>query len=79
MFHADGTLGMTAGSCPNRAESAPMSTTSRSLILVNYFPDIPDFATACKHNSAPLLDMLNTCHNSANRWANFIAVDFYKV
>ncbi|KAJ3700400.1 hypothetical protein LUZ61_004105 [Rhynchospora tenuis] len=71
--------GMNAGLCPNRAESAPMSTTSRSLVLVNYFPDIPDFATACKHNSAPLLDMLNTCHNlSANRWANFIAVDFYK-
>ncbi|KAF3337684.1 PI-PLC X domain-containing protein [Carex littledalei] len=73
-----GTLGMTMGSCPNRAESAPMSTVSRSLVLVNYFPDIPDFATACKKNSAPLLDMLNTCHNLSNRWANYIAVDFYK-
>ncbi|OAY64716.1 PI-PLC X domain-containing protein [Ananas comosus] len=74
-----GNGGMQAGQCPNRAESAAMNTMSRSLVLMNYFPDAPDFATACKHNSAPLVDMLNTCHNaSANRWPNFIAVDFYK-
>ncbi|KAJ3675169.1 hypothetical protein LUZ60_004211 [Juncus effusus] len=74
-----GNGGMNAGSCPNRAESAAMNTMSKSLVLINYFPDIPDFATACKYNSAPLLDMLNTCHNSSNnRFANFIAVDFYK-
>ncbi|WOL15072.1 PI-PLC X domain-containing protein [Canna indica] len=71
--------GMIAGSCPNRAESPPMNTTSRSLVLVNYFPDVPNLASACKHNSGPLLSMLQTCHDSsANRWANFIAVDFYK-
>uniref|UniRef100_A0A7C9AI40 Phosphatidylinositol diacylglycerol-lyase n=1 Tax=Opuntia streptacantha TaxID=393608 RepID=A0A7C9AI40_OPUST len=74
-----GNGGMVAGSCPNRAESPTMNTTSRSLVLVNYFPDVPDLATACKHNSAPLISMLNTCYNaSAKRWANFIAVDFYK-
>ncbi|XP_073012901.1 PI-PLC X domain-containing protein At5g67130-like [Typha latifolia] len=74
-----GNDGMKQGLCPNRAESAPMNTLSRSLVLMNYFPDNPDFATACKANSAPLVNMLNTCHNlSANRWANFIAVDFYK-
>ncbi|KAH7575263.1 hypothetical protein ACOSQ2_005527 [Xanthoceras sorbifolium] len=74
-----GNGGMIAGSCPNRAESAAMSTTSRSLILVNFFPDSPDFTKACKHNSAPLISMVNTCYQAAGkRWPNFIAVDFYK-
>ncbi|KAJ0076576.1 hypothetical protein Patl1_35535 [Pistacia atlantica] len=76
---ADGNGGMVAGSCPNRAESPPMNTQLRSLVLVNYFPDRPDFAQACKYNSAPLMSMLNTCYEAAGkRWPNFIAVDFYK-
>lgn len=71
---------MAAGSCPNRAESPAMNVTSRSLVLMNYFPDNPDVATACKHNSAPLAAMMNTCYEAAGRrWPNFIAVDFYKV
>ncbi|XP_057787383.1 PI-PLC X domain-containing protein At5g67130-like [Salvia miltiorrhiza] len=71
--------GMVAGSCPNRAESPAMNLTSRSLVLMNYFPDNPDVATACKHNSVPLADMMNTCYQAAGRrWPNFIAVDFYK-
>ncbi|KAJ8453084.1 hypothetical protein Cgig2_014847 [Carnegiea gigantea] len=75
----DGNGGMTAGSCPNRSESPPMNATTRSLVLVNYFPDAPDLVTACKHNSAPLISMLSTCYNAAGkRWANFVAVDFYK-
>ncbi|KAK3169142.1 hypothetical protein Dsin_000046 [Dipteronia sinensis] len=74
-----GNGGMIAGSCPNRAESPPMNTASRSLVLVNHFPDGPDFTQACKHNSAPLLDMVDTCYAAAGkRWPNFIAVDFYK-
>ncbi|MBA0591715.1 hypothetical protein Gorai_008718 [Gossypium raimondii] len=75
----DGNGGMIAGSCPNRAESPAMNATSRSLVLINYFPDIPDVTQACRHNSAPLISMMNTCHVAAgNRWPNFIAVDFYK-
>ncbi|KAG0496395.1 hypothetical protein HPP92_001086 [Vanilla planifolia] len=74
-----GDAGLKAGRCPNRAESSPMDTRSKSLILMNYFPDNPNSTAACLENSAPLVSMLYTCHNlSGNRWANFIAVDFYK-
>ncbi|XP_010263507.1 PREDICTED: PI-PLC X domain-containing protein At5g67130-like [Nelumbo nucifera] len=71
--------GMKAGSCPNRAESSPMNTTTRSLVLQNYFPNNPNIVEACKHNSAPLVSMMGTCYEAAGkRWPNFITVDFYK-
>ncbi|PKA57374.1 PI-PLC X domain-containing protein [Apostasia shenzhenica] len=71
--------GVKEGLCPNRAESAPMNATLRSLVLMNFFPDAPNLVRACRDNSAPLILMMNTCHNfSAGRWPNFIAVDFYK-
>ncbi|KAH9693878.1 F14J22.5 protein [Citrus sinensis] len=71
--------GMKVGSCPNRAESSPMNTRSKSLVLVNYFPDMPVLPLACKDNSAPLASMVSTCYEAAGkRWPNFIAVDFYK-
>ncbi|KAL6546108.1 hypothetical protein OROGR_009982 [Orobanche gracilis] len=74
-----GNSGMVAGSCPNRAESLPMNTTSTSLVLMNYFRDTPNMGTACEHNSAPLISMMNTCYQAAGkRWPNFVAVDFYK-
>ncbi|KAF8714732.1 hypothetical protein HU200_027250 [Digitaria exilis] len=74
-----GTKGMVKGTCHNRAESAAMNDLSRSLVLVNYFRDLPNFPEACKDNSAALMDLLTACHDkSGDRWANFIAVDFYK-
>ena len=77
---ADGNGGLKAGVCPNRPQSAPMSDKSKSLVLANHFPDAPDFVVACKQNSAPLLESIKACYQAAGqRWANFIAVDFYKV
>ncbi|OVA00836.1 Phospholipase C [Macleaya cordata] len=74
-----GNGGMESGKCPNRGESAPLDDKSKSLVLVNYFMSIPIKQLACGENSADLIDMLKTCYGSAgNRWANFVAVDYYK-
>lgn len=71
---------MKDGECFNRTESAALNDTSKALVLVNYFPSVPVKPTACEHNSAELINMLHTCYGaSSNRWANFVAVDFYKV
>ncbi|KAM0946272.1 putative PLC-like phosphodiesterase, TIM beta/alpha-barrel domain superfamily [Dioscorea sansibarensis] len=70
--------GMKPGLCPNRAESTPMNTTSRSLVLMNYFRTNPNNTAVCSDNSAPLASMLNTCMKaSGKRWPNYIAVDYY--
>lgn len=74
-----GNAGMKVGTCTNRAESPALNTTSRSLVLQNYFPDNPNLPEACKDNSAALSSMLSVCYEaSGKRWANFLAVDFYK-
>lgn len=74
-----GNGGMNSGSCPNRAESSPLNTTTRSLVLQNYFPDNPNATKVCADNSAPLASMLETCYEAAGkRWPNFIAVDYYQ-
>ena len=71
---------MIDGLCPNRTESSPMNTITRSLVLVNYFRSTPNITETCKDNSAPLLKMVKTCYKaSGNRWPNFVAVNFYKV
>lgn len=71
--------GMKAGKCSNRGESSALNDRSKSLVLVNYFRSVPIKALSCVHNSAGLADMVHTCYGAAgNRWANFVAVDFYK-
>ncbi|GAB4832422.1 hypothetical protein Ancab_006439 [Ancistrocladus abbreviatus] len=71
--------GMQAGKCFNRAESSPLNDTTKSLVLVNFFRTVPLPFMSCVDNSANLLNMLHTCHDAAaDRWANFVAVDFYK-
>ncbi|QHO17320.1 PI-PLC X domain-containing protein At5g67130 isoform X2 [Arachis hypogaea] len=71
--------GRKTGSCPNRAESSNLDDKSKSLVLVNYFRSVLLKPVTCSDNSASLIDMLQTCHGAAgNRWANFVAVDYYK-
>jgi hypothetical protein len=71
--------GMDKGKCFNRAESPPLNDPTKSLVLVNYFPSVPVKLTSCLQNSMGLNDMLNTCYNAAgHRWANFLAVNYYK-
>lgn len=77
---ADGSDGMRRGLCLNRAESFPMNTTSKSLVLMNYYRNDLNSHEACRDNSSPLIRKMNMCYKAAgNRWPNYIAVDFYKV
>ncbi|KAF7827955.1 PI-PLC X domain-containing protein [Senna tora] len=74
-----GNRGMVKGRCPKREESAPLNDRTKSLVLVNHFRTIPIKQASCLDNSQDLINMLYTCFGEAgNRWANFVAVDFYK-
>uniref|UniRef100_A0A6N2LFL9 EGF-like domain-containing protein n=1 Tax=Salix viminalis TaxID=40686 RepID=A0A6N2LFL9_SALVM len=74
-----GDCGMKAGSCSGRRESPPLDDRSRSLVLVNYFRSIPMKKLSCEDNSGNLMNMIYTCYGAAaSRWANFVAVDYYK-
>jgi hypothetical protein len=74
---ADGTV---AETCGRRAESAVLTDKTKSLFLENYFPNNPNRTTACIDNSDHLSKALNVCSSATgNRWANFVAVDFYQV
>lgn len=80
IFIADGDEGMKAGSCTNRGESSSLNDETKSLVLVNYFRSVPLKELSCVDNSANLMKMLRTCNAATgNRWANFVAVDYYKV
>lgn len=80
MLIIDGDGGMKAGECPNRGESSPMNDKTKSLVLVNYFRTLPIKMLACGQNNGGLSNITKTCYtDSGNRWANFLAVDFYKV
>ncbi|XP_004491886.1 PI-PLC X domain-containing protein At5g67130 isoform X5 [Cicer arietinum] len=71
--------GMKEGNCSNRAESDTLNDKTKSLVLVNYFRSNPFKQLSCKDNAGGLINMLHTCYGAAgNRWANFVAVDFYK-
>ncbi|CAN0829832.1 PI-PLC X domain-containing protein At5g67130 [Linum grandiflorum] len=67
------------GNCTNRRESAALNDNSKSLVLVNHFGTLPVRGISCDYNSEGLMEMLEKCYTSAgNRWANFVAVDYYK-
>lgn len=66
--------------CHHRDGSSKLDDKSKSLVLVNYFMSVAVKHAACSQNSGDLEDKLKSCHNAAgNRWANFVAVDYYKV
>ncbi|KAJ0038381.1 hypothetical protein Pint_23478 [Pistacia integerrima] len=74
-----GNNGMYPGNCSNRAESAKLDDKTKSLVFVNHFGSVPVKQLSCQENSEDLINMLHTCYGAAgNRWANFVAVDYYR-
>ncbi|CAH9139215.1 unnamed protein product [Cuscuta epithymum] len=72
------------GECRNRVNSSALNDKTKALVLVNYFRTKQDLEShlmkACVDNSEPLLTMVDACSLAAGqRYANFLAVDFYKM
>ncbi|XP_010480464.1 PREDICTED: PI-PLC X domain-containing protein At5g67130-like [Camelina sativa] len=71
--------GVKPDTCSNRGESAPLPNKNKALVLVNHFKTVPVKILTCEDNSEQLVDMIKTCYLAAgNRWANYVAVNFYK-
>ncbi|KAL1220059.1 PI-PLC X domain-containing protein [Cardamine amara subsp. amara] len=74
-----GDNGVEPNECSNREESVLLTDKTKALVLVNHFSTVPVKVLSCKENSKHLIDTIQTCYLAAgNRWANFIAVNFYK-
>ncbi|CAF1925358.1 unnamed protein product [Brassica oleracea] len=71
--------GVKPSECSNRGESAQLTDKTKALVLINHFSTIPVKLMSCEENSQHLIDTIKTCYVAAgDRWANFVAVDFYK-
>ncbi|KAL0813243.1 hypothetical protein Bca101_069686 [Brassica carinata] len=71
--------GVKPSECSNRGESAQLTDKTKALVLINHFCTIPVKLMSCEENSQHLIDTIKTCYVAAgDRWANFVAVDFYK-
>jgi hypothetical protein len=68
--------------CPTRDNGSPnLNDPSRGLVLVNWFGDLEGSGSVCTDNQfTNLQSKLQTCFAAAgDRWANFLAVDFFEV
>ncbi|KAF8068511.1 hypothetical protein N665_1146s0005 [Sinapis alba] len=71
--------GVKPSECSNRGESAQLNDKTKALVLVNHFSTVPVKLLCCEENSEHLIGTIETCYAAAGeRWANFVAVNFYK-
>ncbi|KAL0723385.1 hypothetical protein Bca4012_037984 [Brassica carinata] len=71
--------GVKPSECRNRGESSQLNDKTKALVLVNHFSTVAIKLLTCEENSQHLIDTITTCYSPAgDRWANFVAVNFYK-
>ncbi|OMP10454.1 hypothetical protein COLO4_04493 [Corchorus olitorius] len=76
---SNGDAGQQTGKYSNLGESAPLDDKTKPLVLINQFHSIPIKEMTCKDNLVDVLSMLDTCYGAGGkRWANFVAVEYYK-